>query len=560
MRCRLWISAVFLLVAACGNITQNSNNGTLIESHPSGANSPSAPETIARYGERGPIQHAEREPVFPKSPMPQHLVVVDGQSLTTPMRLLLVSLQGILAKTEPRLYFNPSTLPNYDSIHEEEGLWLTEMENKWSVTAENMSDPWAVLDRFVDEVQGYIIYDPDMPQTINVATTMAGIHQALIADPDLAGDLAARGLTLVDDLRGRFTDNVDLYTWAFQELWPQSNQSIIAFLASDLMPLRDYLIAHNILTMQLDPHHWAERPLLDTILSSTPQNIPVLGWPLDELLGVIIFSQHGKFLVVTDMVSNLTAHSGLTCQTLTQNHITEWPNIENKIYVSFAFTDGDSMSYLNRWMAYWWEDPAFDQIPLGWEMSMAPVDLAPDVIGYFYDRLTENNVIIGPASGIGYVYPNQYPDMDTFLELTHTYLGLAGMRTLWIINDDLTLPDDLANRYGLELELLGIYIDYWPTADKCWYLTSAGVPVLRSRYTYLVGPEQISNILSDAAIEKEFLYPDFPTFVFIGVNAWVTSPSIIKSYVDQLDDRYIVIRPDAMFAAMRTAGEQGLIP
>jgi hypothetical protein len=263
---------------------------------------------------------------------------------------------------------------------------------------------------------------------------------------------------------------------------------------------------------------------------------------------------------VTDFVSNLSAHSGLPRPELAQEHVTEWPVVENKIHVAFAYTDGDSISYANRWLADWWDDPAFGQVPIGWEISCNLIDLAPDVIGYFYDRLDENNMIIGPASGIGYVYPNQYPDLTTFLSLTKLYLDIAAQRTLWLINDDLTLPNEIADRYASELGLLGIFIDYWPNSDKGWYVTEAGTPVLRSRYVYLVGPEQIPGILADAAIEKQYLYPDVPTFVFIGVNGWVTSPTMIQHDIAGLDDRYVVLRPDAMFAAMRTAAEQGLMP
>jgi hypothetical protein len=496
-------------------------------------------------------------PVFPKSPFPSHLIVLDGQALDEPLKLLLLSLQGVLAKTEPRLYFSPGTLPSYDPAHEQEGRWLAEMQNKWGVTSETASDPWAVFDSFAGEVAGFIVYDPDLPQTINVATTLAGIHHAVIAHPDLIDELTARGLTAIEDLRGRFADNVALYTWAFANVWPLANHEIMAFLDDTLHPLRDYLVENNVFTVQLDPHQYLERPLLDQILAETPQNIPVLGWPIDELLGVILFSRNGKFLVCTDFVSNLSAHSGLPRPTLSQEHITEWPTVENKIHVAFAFTDGDSLSYANRWMADWFDDPAYGQIPLGWELSWSLVDLAPDVISYFYDRLDANDFVIGPASGIGYVYPNQYPDLDTFLQLTRPYMEMTDTRTIWVINDDLTFPDAIADQYAAALDLLGIYIDYWPNADKGWYITDAGTPVLRSQYVYLVGSEQMSTILTDAATEKQYLYPDVPTFIFIGVNAWVVSPSMIQTLIDGLDDRYVVLRPDAMFAAMRTAYTRG---
>ena len=44
----------------------------------------------------------------------------------------------------------------------------------------------AVLQKYQDEITGMIIYDPDEPHSINVATTLAGIHDAVVASPQLA--------------------------------------------------------------------------------------------------------------------------------------------------------------------------------------------------------------------------------------------------------------------------------------------------------------------------------------------------------------------------------------
>jgi hypothetical protein len=500
------------------------------------------------------------EPLFPKSPPPDHLIVVDGLHITDPERFMLVSLEGILAKTEPRLYFYPSPLPFDDGAHEEENRWLAEMEAKWGVTHENLNDPWAILALFLDEVEGFVVFDPALPQTVNVATTLAGLERAVLAHPDIVDELTGLGLTAVADLRGQFADNLALYTWAFAELWPRCNHGIMAFLQADLAPLRDYLVAHDVFTMQLDPHHYAERPLLEQILAATPRDIPIMGWPLDELLGVMLFSRYGKYLVAADFTPNLSAHSGLAAPEFTQTHITDWPNLENKIHVAFAYTDGDSLAYANRWMPDWFDDPAYDQVPIGWEISCSLVDVAPEVLDFFFDRMTDNNFLIGPVSGVGYIYPNQYGDLDGFMAKSRTCLSRADLRTLWLLNDDLTLSDDLANRYGAELNLLGIFMDYWPTADKGWYFSSNGTPVVHSQYTYLIGPEQIADILDEAALAKEFFYPDVPTFVFIGVNGWITSPTYLKTIADGLDDRYTVVRPDGLFAAMRAARAQGLMP
>jgi hypothetical protein len=386
---------------------------------------------------------------------------------------------------------------------------------------------------------------------------MAGIEQAVVAAPSLIADLEAHGLTMVADLRGQFANDVALVDWAMANVWPDANQTIFCFLDPGINPLRDYLAAHRIMAIMLDPHVPAERAKLDEVLAMTPQNIPLLGWAIDELLGVILFSQGGKFHVASDFARNMSVTSGLPFPTLTQDHAAPIETIEPKTYIGFALTDGDNVAYSLDAMWRQWNDPARGSVPLGWEVTFNLVDLAPEAIRYYYETKTDMDMFIGPASGIGYIYPSLYPDLPTFLELTGPYLEAADMDTLWLINDDLTLPDPIVVAYEQALGLAGIFIDYWPNMDKGFYFASDGTPVLRSQYVYLLGPEQIPDIIAEKRIEKDAFYPDSPFFLFIGVNGWTTGPTAVKEIVDGLDDSYIVQRPDEMFAAMRRCAELG---
>jgi len=500
---------------------------------------------------RAPFEARDRDPVpiFPKSPMPSHLYVLDMQSASAEMRLLLATLQGVLAKTDPRLFLLYSA--------DVDGFWLNEMADHYGVAYEYASDPWALLDQFVDELSGFIVYDPDLTATINIGTTMAGIADAVLAAPALIGDLEAHGLAQVDDLRGRFADPVELTAWAMANVWPDANHTIMGFLDPNLPLLRDYMTAHNILALMLDPHVPDQRALLDQVLAETPPNIPLLGWAIDELLGVILFSRGSKFHVASDWARNLSTTSGLPRPELTQDHAPPVETVDNTIYVAFALTDGDNVAYSLDTLWRQWNDPARGQVPIGWEVSFNLIDIAPQAIRYYYETKSENDMFIAPACGVGYIYPSQYPDLPTFLAMTQPYMAAADMDTIWLINDDLTLPDAIAVAYAEALNLLGIYIDYWPNLDKGYYLASDGTPVLRSQYVYLIGPEQIAQILADKKVEKDFFYPDEPFFLFIGVNGWTVTPTMIKGIVDSLDDSYTVLRPDAMFQAMRKAAELG---
>ncbi len=499
------------------------------------------------------IGRDEWTPVFPRAQSaPEHLYIYDARGQSYEMLIMLTSLQGVVNQTEPRIYM----------IHtnEVDAFWLSEMEEDYGVTSETVENPWDLLDIFADELSGLIVYDPDLLASTDLADTLAGINGALVVSPDLLAQAQGHGLEILEgmDFRGRFAHNVEMFTWAMENVWPSANQNAICFLNPVVYTSRDYLVSNKILTLMLDMHIPDERALLEEVLAQTPPNIPILGWAIDELLGVIIFSEGNKFHVATEGARNMSVTSGLPFPELSQDHAGPFAGqLENKTYIAFAYTDGDNVAYSLDALYHKWQDPARGQIPLGWEITFNLVDLGPMAIRYFYETKTDMDMFIGPACGIGYIYPNRYEDLDTFVSMTKPYMEAADMDTIWLINDDLTLADDAVLAYTGGMDLLGIFLDYWPNLDKGFYFASDGTPVLRSQYTYLIGPEQIPGIIETKKVEKDMLYPDSPFFLFIGVNGWATSPTYVKEIIDGLGDEYVVLRPDEMFAAMDKAYDDG---
>jgi hypothetical protein len=158
-------------------------------------------------------------PVFAEA---KRLEVIDLDRASGELRLLSASLQGIVNRTEPRIYlFEPS----------EEGreTWLKDLKLPYEVHA----DPLPLVLRFKAELKGLVVYDPEMPDTVNLATTLAGQKDALIASPELAARLAAPpyGLPVLDDLRGKFKSRLEAYTWQYENLWQGANRRLVVGLA-----------------------------------------------------------------------------------------------------------------------------------------------------------------------------------------------------------------------------------------------------------------------------------------------------------------------------------------
>lgn len=148
---------------------------------------------------------------------PRHLDVVDLTGTTAEEQLLFNTLQGVVARDRPELY----------------GLWPGSNDDVWLPrlgVPHSQIDLWSAVLRHAYAATGTIVYDPAVPDTINVATTLAGLHGAAVVDPTLAAKLAAPPYRLapVLDLRGKFSSKLEAYQWQFDTLWPRCTHQLLS--------------------------------------------------------------------------------------------------------------------------------------------------------------------------------------------------------------------------------------------------------------------------------------------------------------------------------------------
>ncbi|MEK3888273.1 GxGYxYP domain-containing protein [Bacillus sp. FSL K6-3431] len=155
-------------------------------------------------------------PSFAKA---KHLDVVDIRKNTGDEKLLFTTLQGNVNREKPRMYIIET------DFEEGNDTWLNDLDVPYT----KIESPWELLLKYKKEVSGIIIYDPKVEDSINVATTMAGLENAIVAGPEIAKKLteAPYNFTVIEDLRGRFTDGLDAYTWQFEHLWPETTHRML---------------------------------------------------------------------------------------------------------------------------------------------------------------------------------------------------------------------------------------------------------------------------------------------------------------------------------------------
>lgn len=150
---------------------------------------------------------------LPTFPTPYHLDVANIQSLSGDQQVLLTTLQGIVNRRSPRLYW----LMQGDGTDQ---TWLDTIKVPYTVS----SSPLDLIAKYQREIRGAIVYDPNVPDTINVATSLAGLENAVIATADLA---AQYKLPILLDLRGRFTNKLDAYNWVINNYWSSLSHRLL---------------------------------------------------------------------------------------------------------------------------------------------------------------------------------------------------------------------------------------------------------------------------------------------------------------------------------------------
>ncbi len=147
--------------------------------------------------------------------------MIDLRGETYERRLLALSLQGILNKKGPRIYVLWESKDRFGNPSEE---WLEYYKSKGWVTYDEISLEEALL-KYKGDVKDFVIYDPEMRHTINVAITMAGLYDTLVAHPSLRQMLEGIGYTMKEDLRGRWKDKYQAYEWQLRTCFPGAVRS-----------------------------------------------------------------------------------------------------------------------------------------------------------------------------------------------------------------------------------------------------------------------------------------------------------------------------------------------
>ena len=493
---------------------------------------------------------------LPRFARPRRLDVGDLTDLPGSQQMLFSTLQGVINRARPRIYLIQDRLERNRRTS-----WLRQLDVPHTVHA----DLWALLDKFAGQVRGTVVYDPAIPDTINVATTIAGLRRAVVATPRLAHRLERNyHLRVIEDLRDRFTDRMDAYSWQFEHLWPKTTHRMLVGLppgsgASGIEPfgkLRDYAVANRAMVVWLDATVPTERALFAEILADMPPVSPYVGWlPSDvagEASGVELLSENSVYLVPADWFDNMTVFSGSCCRRVPGSEPSPIRALQNEIYVTFTFSDGDNLQFDQHTMRVLWHDGARGTVPMNWTISPLLWDAAPAILRYYLETATRNDLLVAGVSGAGYASPTPWPDatFQPFAEQTGTYMNRADLDIVhvlnWVGGQQVEMSQAESQAYIDGAGPLGIQLN-WGAGTQTTILNST---TPQSTVLATTSVTQAQTAINQATAGWNGASP---LFLSIGISGWDMSPSDVAEIANSLGPEYVVVRADQYFALVREA-------
>ncbi len=361
--------------------------------------------------------------------------IVRTEGLGPEMVVTLASLQGLVNRRGPRLFLLPSS-------EGPENHWVT-WYAKYGQEGREISVA-DVLEKYADTAKGYIVYDPMVPDTMNVAVTMAGAYDCLVCAPSTAETLADRGLECFQGMKGRWPDKIHAYAWAILEVMEDCDCSVLANYEQTgggaPRATMDFLVARRGFCMGLTINgadYPDEAALWDRVQTVAPDHAMMLGWHTkrdSEASHVYFGSQHNVWVYCAG-AWNMSFHQHIAARKgFEQSHAGPAVCEPEGRYATITLSDGDSWHSMADVQKKFWLHPRRGEVPLGWEIAPVFAKVGPAILEYYYETRTENDYLVCGPSGVGYNYLSGFDDWQGFLKHSAEAMEATSLKTIWNIN------------------------------------------------------------------------------------------------------------------------------
>lgn len=405
-----------------------------------------APDDNYPIGEAAQVQEGNifwpEEKIFPAFSEPEgDLIAFPTDILPEREMTALACLQGFANAIETRVVILDSDVSK----------WLNTYG--YSYITANRENVFDYIKELCDgSVAGVILYSDELSaEYVNLASSIGNQMNAIPLTAESYERWLEAGIDLpvIEDIRGLPYDSAyEIYEYFYRNYWQSSNHKILVVQRPDLaIQMRDLASATGGAVVYLSCSGGNETRLFKKYLDSmTPGESILTGWYAGQERELMtVAAQKGLSCVPSDFFSNPTVFA--QNKAIEVPAVPDTPELENKIYIAYYLSDGDNIQYDMHAMREYWDNNASNRgkVPVNWTISPALVDVAPEMMNYYYSQATDMECFVGGPSGLGYTMPintygsnlgNQFRSSDdfaAFVDMTNGYLQKSGLRvvTIW---------------------------------------------------------------------------------------------------------------------------------
>jgi hypothetical protein len=315
---------------------------------------------------------------------------------------------------------------------------------------------------------------------------------------------------------------------------------------NELYDNRDYDIAAKMFTFNLTSTDPAQKALYGDIINYTAHDTPIMGYPVaerDERPDVAFLSglNEGHFLTASARYDNGSVWASLPRpSTLSQPAPAGIKAVNGTVYVAFAASEGDNMTYVEHRMQNVWTGSQFlGAVPMAWTIPPGAINFSPAMLSYYFRFVPQSSELMSGPGGVGYETAMTSADLSKFGAYTHEFMK----------------AEDLSSLTSWQ----------WATSDVPILAVAAAVPhlVWRFPYNYTVAggtviDGQVVSYNATPAMEiakiESFVASNYsssaPLFVEAMVDAWHLSPDDVLYIAQQLQTHsghpYVFLTPSEL--------------
>lgn len=485
---------------------------------------------------------------------------VESKELTVTEKTMLVSLQGLVNRKQPRIFL-------FETEREGKYKWPDNLGLK--INEYPVEKRMDLVRKYKDEISGVVLYSTAKSEHyINLATTVGGIKNALPVTQVEYDALKNAGIdfpVLVDLTGLNYTTPVEVYQYMYDNYWKDCSKRLLVSINTRVGYIRDMGVAAGTAIVWLDPRKSNENTMMRKFLRDMKAGESIMtGWWAEERSGIGIGVEYGISTIPSDFYENATVYAGMPHQ-INMPSVPKKPELENKIYLAIFLSDGDNVQYCQHAMSNLWDNKNRGIIPINWTVSPGLVDLGPGLLNYYYKTATDNDFMASGPSGLGYalIYDahnkvwntTRKGDLDPYTKFTQQYLEKSGLRviTIWDEVDEEQMESYTTNcRY-----LYGVTQQDWEKREKLHTITKQNkLAFMPNLPCYASGVDVIYSFWKDTIAAFD---GSRPLFLTAQGESWKMGPENIVELKKQLEKlapgKIVICRGDHFFALYNEANK-----